>query len=341
MRRSLNFLVSIIAWFTVASAFAAIEDNSTIDAALSDTETSHLVFMREEEKLARDAYITLYEWWGLKAFSNISKAEQAHMDALLTMLNTYSIPDPVVSNDVGAFEDPKLVDLYADLLAHGEISQLEALHVGALVEEVDILDLYDAIEDTSQADIIAVYENLLAGSEKHLRAFAGQIENQGVEYIAQVMDQSEVDAILGKPDAAMFTINPSLNDAWYYPETDGQGFFITVLPDSNLVFLAWFTFDTERPAEDVDALLGGSGQRWLTASGPYVGNQAELTINITTGGLFDSNVLQPEHAPGGTIRLHFDDCNSGTVSYEIPSINQMGVVPIERVAPDNIALCES
>jgi len=331
----------MIACFAVTSAYAAVEDGSSIETALNDTETSHLVFMREEEKLARDAYITLYEWWGLKAFSNISKAEQAHMDALLTMLNTYSIPDPVVSNDVGAFEDPKLVDLYADLLARGEISQMEALHVGALVEEVDILDLYDAIEDTSQADIIAVYENLLAGSEKHLRAFVGQIENQGVEYIAQVMDQSEVNAILGKPDVAMFEINPGLNDAWYYPETDGQGFFITVLPEVKLVFLAWFTFDTERPAEDVEALLGGPGQRWLTAAGPYEGHLAQLEIDITTGGIFDAAEPKPEHAPGGTIQLHFDDCKSGTVSYEIPSINQMGIIPIERVSLDNVSLCET
>ena len=340
MKRLLNIIVLTIACFAATSAYAAVEDGSSIETTLNDTETSHLVFMREEEKLARDTYITLYEWWGLKAFSNISKAEQSHMDALLTMLNTYGIPDPVVSNDVGAFEDPKLVDLYADLLARGEISQLEALHVGALVEEVDILDLYDAIEDTSQADIIAVYENLLAGSEKHLRAFVGQIENQGVEYIAQVMDQSEVNAILGKTDVSAFAITPSLNDAWYYPETDGQGFFITVLPDSNLVFLAWFTFDTEPQAEDAVASLGGAGQRWLTAAGPYEGNHAELTINITTGGLFDSNELEPENTPGGTIRLHFDDCNSGTVSYEIPSINQIGMVPIERVAPDNVAQCE-
>jgi hypothetical protein len=182
----------------------------------------------------------------LRVFANISKAEQKHMDTMLTMLNTYGIDDPVVSDDVGAFVDPALVALY------------------------------DAIDETSQADIIAAYENLLAGSENHLRAFVGQIENLGVEYVAQVMDQSEVNAILGKPGTAAFEISAGLNDAWYYPETDGQGFFITVFPDRKLVFLAWFTFDTQQPAEDAEALLGGAGQRWLTAAGPYEGNQAVL-----------------------------------------------------------------
>jgi len=67
---------------------------------------------------------------------------------------------------------------------------------------------------------------------------------------------------------------------------------------------------------------------------------AQLEISITTGGVFDSPVPEPASEPGGTVLLHFDSCNSGTVSYEIPSINRTGVIPIERVARDNVALCE-
>jgi hypothetical protein len=262
------------------------------------------------------------------------------MDTLLSMLNIYGVDDPVSSDVVGSFTNTVLADLYADFITRGEASLLEALHVGALIEEVDIRDILLAIAETNQADIIVAYENLLAGSYNHLRAFVGQIENLGMEYVAQVLDQSEVDAILGNPGVGEFVINAGLNDAWYYPDTDGQGFFITVFPDIELVFLAWFTFDTERPAEGTEAMLGDAGHRWLTASGPYSGNQAQLEIDITTGGIFDSANPEPEHAPGGTILLHFDDCKSGFVSYEIPSINQMGTVPIERLAMDNVALCE-
>jgi hypothetical protein len=341
MNRLLTHMASAIALFTVAGAYAAVEEGSSIEAVLNDTETSHLVFMREEEKLARDTYISMNELWGSRVFLNISRAEQKHMDALLTMLNTYDVEDPIVSDAVGAFVDSTLADLYSELIARGQLSLPEALQVGALIEEVDILDLYLAIDETTREDIIAVYENLLAGSEQHLRSFVSQLELLGVEYVAQVMDQSEVDAILGKSASGEFEINAGLNDAWYHPETDGQGFFITVFPDLELVFLAWFTFDTERPAEDVEAMLGGAGQRWLTAAGSYEGNQAQLEIDLTTGGIFDSADPKPDHAPGGTILLHFDDCKSGTVSYEIPSINRMGVVPIERLAMDNVALCES
>ena len=47
-----------------------------------------------------------------------------------------------------------------------------------------------------------------------------------------------------------FLINAGLNDAWYFPDTDGQGFFITVFPDLGAVSLAWFTYDTELPPLD-------------------------------------------------------------------------------------------
>ena len=341
MKKLLTILISVCAWFTVAGAYAATDDGPSIETILSDTEAAHLVFMREEEKLARDTYITLNEIWGLRVFSNISRAEQKHMDALLTMLNTYGLDDPVVDDTVGSFTNSTLGGMYVDLVARGEVSLLDALFVGALIEEVDIGDLQLAITNTSHADIIAAYENLLAGSYKHLRAFVGQIERLGVEYVAQVLDQSEFDEILGKSVASTFEINAGLNDAWYYPETDGQGFFITVFPDLELISVAWFTYDTERPTEDTEAILGDAGHRWLTALGPYSGKQAQLEITITTGGVFDSTDPKPDHAPGGTILLEFDNCNSGVLTYDIPEINRVGLVPIERVAADNVALCEA
>ncbi len=73
-----------------------------------------------------------------------------------------------------------------------------------------------------------------------------------------------------------FGINAAISDAWFFPDTAGQGFFIIVWEDSKLVFLAWFTYDTERPPEDVTAFLGEPGHRWLTALGPYEGDTALL-----------------------------------------------------------------
>jgi hypothetical protein len=141
-----------------------------------------------------------------------------------------------------------------------------------------------------------------------------------------------------------FQINAGLNDAWYNPATDGQGFFITVFPTLNAVSMAWFTYDTELPADGVQANLGDAGHRWITAVGPIVGNQAIMNIEMTSGGLFDAATIIDRTDPSGsdgTIILSFDSCSSGTVEYDIPSINRQGTVPIQRVAGDNIALCEA
>ena len=117
---------------------------------LSTTETQALRFMREEEKLARDAYITLYQKWKLPVFNNISQSEQRHTDRVKALLQTYRIADPVTNDTVGVFLNADLASLYAQLMARGQISQLEALHVGALIEEVDIMDLRKSMSQTTR-----------------------------------------------------------------------------------------------------------------------------------------------------------------------------------------------
>jgi cyclophilin family peptidyl-prolyl cis-trans isomerase len=138
-----------------------------------------------------------------------------------------------------------------------------------------------------------------------------------------------------------FPINPGLNDAWYNPQTSGQGFLISVFPEIESMFLAWFTFDTERPDPSVNAFLGDPGHRWLTAQGEYSGNKATLKIYVTEGGIFDSGTPVPAARQDGTMTVEFSDCTAGTVSYDIPSIGRQGVIPIERTVPDNVALCEA
>ena len=156
-----------------------------------------------------------------------------------------------------------------------------------------------------------------------------------------VMTEISADAAPPEPD---FVMNPGLNDAWYNPVTDGQGFFITVFPNLNLVNLAWFTYDTELPADESAANLGSPGHRWLTALGTIDGDTAVLNIDFASGGLFDTaTVVEHTDPPGsdGTITLTFADCKAGLIEYDIPSINRQGTVPIQRVANDNIALCEA
>ncbi len=164
---------------------------------LTEAEASDLLFMREEEKLARDVYITMYVEWGLRVFDNISQSEQKHMDAILGLLNAYGLDDPALG--FGEFVDAELQELYDTLVATGLQSKLDALMVGALIEEVDMEDIVAAMERTKKSDILTVYGNLLAGSENHMNAFVRNIEAvTGEIYVAQWISQEEVDAILGR-----------------------------------------------------------------------------------------------------------------------------------------------
>jgi hypothetical protein len=138
-----------------------------------------------------------------------------------------------------------------------------------------------------------------------------------------------------------FNINAGLNGSWYNPATSGQGFYIEVLPDLGLVSLAWFTYDTERPDESVPSNLGGAGQRWLTALGSYAGDTAVLDIEITKGGIFDQSPPLTASDLNGTIIFKFNDCKTGTLTYDIPQIGRQNTIPVQRIAFDNVALCQA
>lgn len=168
-------------------------------AALSPAESDMLVFMREEEKLARDVYKSLYQQWKLPVFNNIAASEQQHTSRVKMLLDKYGLVDPVVDDTVGAFTNTQLADLYVQLLARGKTSALAALQVGAFIEETDIADLQKAIKATTHPDIARIYGNLLKASRNHLRAFIKLIENQGVTYTAQALPQTELDAIADSP----------------------------------------------------------------------------------------------------------------------------------------------
>ncbi len=165
---------------------------------LSESEIAGLKLMREEEKLARDVYLALYEKWGMPIFNNIAKSEQTHTDAVKTLLDLYGIGDPA-SVDQGIFTDQELQTLYDDLVNKGDASLLEALIVGATIEDLDIKDLNELIAQTENQDILLVYNNLRKGSRNHMRSFVRQIENNGGTYTAQFIEQSELDEILGSP----------------------------------------------------------------------------------------------------------------------------------------------
>jgi hypothetical protein len=144
-------------------------------AASTDDEKYWMTYMREEEKLARDVYLSLGSTWNIPIFSNIAQSEQVHMDSMKTLIDRYGLPDPAAGKSQGEFSDPVLQKLHDDLIAQGSVSSIEALKVGVLIEETDISDLNKAIATTQKKDIRTVYNNLLQGSMNHLNAFEANL----------------------------------------------------------------------------------------------------------------------------------------------------------------------
>lgn len=181
-------ILSVLAGMTVANLAGQQQRASrSLPAAvqLTEAEEQHILYMREEEKLARDVYLTLYELWGAEIFANISESEQQHMDAIKNLITRYGLVDTVIDDAVGIFTNPDFVDLYDELVLAGQISLEEALKVGVRIEELDIADLELALQDTSMRSVQRVFQNLLNGSYNHLSAFQRNIEASGTEYPGQ------------------------------------------------------------------------------------------------------------------------------------------------------------
>ncbi|MFA7359750.1 MAG: DUF2202 domain-containing protein [Candidatus Kapaibacterium sp.] len=163
---------------------------------VSAEEEKEMLYMIEEEKMARDFYITMYDKWGLRPFGNIKEAEQKHMDAIESLLNKYGIVNPVSGLKTGEFKNEKIKNLYLSLLNQGNKSALDALKAAAEIEEIDIKDLMDAVKDTDNKDIAMVYNNLKRASENHLRAFTRNINRRDEVYTPKHLDKDYFNEIV-------------------------------------------------------------------------------------------------------------------------------------------------
>lgn len=198
---------------------------AAVATGLDADEVSHLTFMREEEKLARDVYLTFSRMYPQQnVFSVIAtESEQTHTDTIRDRLRQFDLVDPNPNtNDlpesIGVFTGSEwgryFDEKFEELTQAGSQNELAALYVGALIEELDMHDIADCpqvmvdagykdpcgLRYTDERSIINAYRSLIDGSENHLRAYVGQIEaviGEG-KYEAQYLTQGEVNAILGR-----------------------------------------------------------------------------------------------------------------------------------------------
>jgi hypothetical protein len=133
-------------------------------------------------------------------------------------------------------------------------------------------------------------------------------------------------------DGGPITINAGHAGAWYNPDTAGQGQLIDVVPETQFMFLAWFTF-TDASSNNPDQ------QHWYTAQGNYSGNTADLILSETLGGQFD-DPQQTSTTPVGTATVSFSDCDQGQMAYNIDTDGREGTIPLQRLIPESDNVCE-
>ena len=170
---------------------------STLPAQpLGDAEKAGLLFTWEEEKLARDVYVVMAGKWGQRAFTNIAASEQTHMDATAFLLERYALAIPVPGATPGVFSNPRLAALYVSLVEQGGASLVDALTVGATIEDLDIADVESLLAGADNLDVRTLTQNLAKGSRNHLRSFVGLLDSYEVAYVPQFISPAEFAEII-------------------------------------------------------------------------------------------------------------------------------------------------
>ncbi|MDF1810521.1 MAG: DUF2202 domain-containing protein [Phycisphaerales bacterium] len=209
-----------------SNCFEVIGDQPVIQ--LSEAATNELIKMRIEEKLARDVYAALGDIWNADVF-RITNAESRHMFAMEQMLKRFNIDDPILDQTPGVFPQQAFTDLYEKLIESGSKSLMDALKVGAKIEELDLFDLRVAAQDVEDPILIKVYGNLQRATRNHLRAFDAQIQLNNGHYKAQHLSQEEYDTIAasdferGMPNKDANRMNNKTGNGQAQRPRDGSG----------------------------------------------------------------------------------------------------------------------
>ncbi len=191
----------LILAFAAASLWACEKEESTatepnLNSNISVEDREALLFMLEEEKLARDTYRYLDSIYQFQPLTNIAASEQVHMNAIASLLDQYGISYAIAQP--GVFSDADLQHFYDQFISSGATSGTSALYVGATIEDLDIVDLQEYIDASTNNELIAVFTKLQCGSRNHLRAFSSNLSSLGETYEPQFLDSAQYAAILAR-----------------------------------------------------------------------------------------------------------------------------------------------
>lgn len=343
MKRTILRIAALSMMLMVLPTKAIAQDADLLDSA----EAEKVIYLLEFAKFKKEVLAGVGALWTDSSVFRLLNDQDHHIEMLEALVAQYDIDlTSAASTNFGMLllneELRPLWTNWGSWMFDGQ----QFCRTGAFLEEISIRNLKATLSVTETPALVDAYSEMLADDQVHLFIYASHMYGGAEAYQAQVLSQPEVDAILDEALVALasvFEINAGLNDAWYDPTTNGQGFMISVQESKGTVFLAWFTYETwtyDTALNDPAlATIGDARQRWMTAEGPYNGSNAELVVYSSNGGSFDQAVPAPIMDPVGSISLQFDDCASGWVSYDLPGARRSGMIPIERVSSDNLSDC--
>ncbi|MGB5555722.1 MAG: DUF2202 domain-containing protein [Flavobacteriaceae bacterium] len=194
----LRMLVLIVGLFTLITACTDEESDKSIEdlenAVMGNEDKEALLFMLEEEKLARDTYRFLDDLWAINQFSNIKESEQSHMNSVITLLEQNAIEYTILPD--GEFANSEIQELYDQFIIDGSIDEKLALRVGATIEDLDIVDLENYLQSSKNDAITSVFENLQCGSRNHLKSFVVALEQYETSYEPQYLTVNDYELII-------------------------------------------------------------------------------------------------------------------------------------------------
>lgn len=121
-------------------------------------------------------------------------------------------------------------------------------------------------------------------------------------------------------------LDPRFSGSWFDQNRSGEGFVVQVLEgEPHRALVTWFTYPPE----------GGEGeQAWLIGDGPIIDGVITIDNMLRPVGAIFGDAFDPDDVqrlPWGSLRMSFDDCRNGEVSYIGPDGWGSGEFQISRL----------
>ncbi len=146
----------------------------------------------------------------------------------------------------------------------------------------------------------------------------------------RIVDRRDLDRLNGN-EPTLKTVGQWMSGLWFSENRSGEGFHLTVL-DTERAVIAWFTYGPD------------GGQAWMIGNATIVDNELRFDqMQITSGAQFGSG-FDPASVirdSWGRLRIFFDDCNNGWVSWSGVDDFRNGGYQLTRLTQPTGLDCES